>query len=181
MGIRMFGVPSSGGPTIWEFRCWDLGFAMRNAHEIAVAAFFLSIMIFATACSKTAQPSSTPAPTATPVPEHKGARNPGLQSEVNKILPLFKTMTKVDAYVVDEPIEKTGSEVEKGVAYTTCSPSKIPVLYIKKSFYGRANQQQLTNILKHELTHAWFCTQGVQTGHDARFRAKFKEVGGFGN
>ncbi len=140
-------------------------------------------LALAATCSKTAQPSSTPTPTptATPAPEHKGVKNPGLQSQVDKILPLFTTMPKVEAYVVDEPIEKTGSEIEKGVAYTTCSPSKIPVLYIKKSFFGRANQQQLRNILKHELTHAWFCTQGVQTGHDARFRAKFKEVGGFGN
>ncbi len=140
-------------------------------------------LIVAAACSKPPQANNAvvPTPTATSEPEHKGVRNPQLQSAVNKLLPLFRTMPKVDAYVVDEPIERTGSEVEKGVAYTTCSPSKIPVLYIKKTFYGRANGQQLTNILKHELTHAWFCTQGVQTGHDARFRAKFKEVGGFGN
>lgn len=111
----------------------------------------------------------------------KGETDPKLQFQTNSLLPLFNNMPLVPTFITDEPIIKSGSETQKGVAYTTCVNKDNPTIYLKKVFYQKANQKQLTNILKHELVHAWFCRQGIQTGHDERFRRKFKEVGGFGN
>lgn len=54
-------------------------------------------------------------------------------------------------------------------------------MYMKKVFYDKGNQKQITNILKHELTHAWQCRRGGMRGHDADFRKKFEQAGGFGN
>ena len=90
-------------------------------------------------------------------------------------------MPPVPVFIKDEPVLKTGSETQRGVAYTVCGLADKPVIYLKKAFYQRANQIQLTNILKHELVHAWFCRQGLRVGHDERFRKKFAEVGGIGN
>ncbi len=111
----------------------------------------------------------------------KGRSDPKLQRESDALLSLFENLPRVKVFVTDEPLEKAGSNVERGVAYTDCSMEKVPTIYVKNPFYSKANRKQLVNILKHELTHAWFCTQGIQTGHDARFRKKFTEVGGFGN
>lgn len=55
------------------------------------------------------------------------------------------------------------------------------MIYMKKVFYEKNNQKQIVNILKHELTHAWQCRRGGMRGHDAEFRKKFTEAGGFGN
>jgi hypothetical protein len=104
-----------------------------------------------------------------------------LQSESDSLLPLFDNMPVVPAYIKDEPILKSGTNIEKGVAYTVCEPKKNPTIFVKKTFYQKANRKQIVNILKHELTPAWFCRQGVTAEHDTRFRKKFKEVGGFGN
>jgi len=76
---------------------------------------------------------------------------------------------------------KSGTSIERGVAYTLCETSEKPVIFVKKSFYENTNRQQLVNILKHELTHAWLCRQNLMSGHDEIFRRKFAEVGGFGN
>jgi hypothetical protein len=111
---------------------------------------------------------------------NKNEINTKLQSETDALLPLFNKMPQVPVYIKDEPIIKNGSETQRGVAYTTCV-KKEPTLYIKKAFYEKANNKQLTNILKHELVHSWFCRQGIKTGHDERFRKKFKSIGGFGN
>lgn len=121
----------------------------------------------------------TPIPTATPKPDYE--TNDKLQLQANTLLKLFGNMPQVPVYIRDEPIIKTGSETQKGVAYTTCVDKKNPTIFVKKIFFQKANDKQLTNILKHELVHAWFCRQGEIIGHDERFRKKFKEVGGFGN
>ena len=89
-------------------------------------------------------------------------------------------MPSVPVYLTNEPIIKGGSKTEGGVAYNV-GESKNPTIYFKRAFYDKANHKQLVNIIKHELTHAWFCRQGVQAGHDPRFREKFTQVGGFGN
>jgi hypothetical protein len=125
-------------------------------------------------------PANVPAAEESPPPTKKFETDPGLQSEADLILPLFDNMPAVPVYLTDEPLLKTGSEKEKGVAYTVCT-HKNPAIYVKKGFYRKRNQKQLINILKHEMTHAWFCRQGIQAAHDERFRRKFKEVGGFGN
>lgn len=104
-----------------------------------------------------------------------------LQGETDALLSLFNNMPSVPIYIKDEPILKSGTNVEKGVAHTVCESKNNPIIYVKKIFYQKANRKQLVNILKHELTHAWFCRQGITADHDARFRKKFKEVGGFGN
>jgi predicted SprT family Zn-dependent metalloprotease len=67
------------------------------------------------------------------------------------------------------------------LAYTTCENQNVPTIFIKKVFYQKNNQIQITNILKHELTHAYFCRQGFQVGHDERWRKKFASIGGYGN
>jgi hypothetical protein len=118
---------------------------------------------------------------AKPVSEQKGLKDAKLQSQSDKLLPLFNNMPSVPVFTIDEPILKTGSETQKGVGYTVCLTGDKPIIYLKKEFLNKSNQKQLVNILKHELVHAWFCWQGVQVGHDERFRKKFKEVGGIGN
>jgi hypothetical protein len=107
--------------------------------------------------------------------------NDKLQADANALIPLFDNMPPVSVYLKDEPIIKTGSNTERGVAYTQCEQHDNPTIFIKKDFYRKANRQQLVNILKHELTHAWLCRQRLMSGHDERFRRKFAEVGGFGN
>lgn len=116
-----------------------------------------------------------------PVSGKKFETDEKLQDETNALLPLFDNMQAVPVYIKDEPILKSGTNVEKGVAYTLCELKNNPAIFVKKTFYQKANRKQVVNILKHELTHAWFCRQGVTATHDARFRKKFKEVGGFGN
>ena len=104
-----------------------------------------------------------------------------LQMDANALMPLFDNMPPVSVYLKDEPVIKSGSNTERGVAYTQCEQHENPTIYIKKDFYQNANRQQLVNILKHELTHAWLCRRRLMSGHDERFRRKFTEVGGFGN
>jgi len=108
--------------------------------------------------------------------------NDNLQADADALLPLFDEMRPVPVYLTDEPILKSGSRIESGVAYTQCENHVYnPIIFIKKNFYENTNRKQLVNILKHELTHAWLCRQNLMTGHDERFRRKFSEVGGFGN
>lgn len=126
--------------------------------------------------------SPTPQPIIKQTPEKENfERDAKLQAQTDALLPLFGKMPRVSVYLKDEIVNKNGSETERGVAYTACENRNQPTIFIKKIFYQKANQKQLTNILKHELTHAYFCQQGTQAGHDERFRKKFKEVGGFGN
>ncbi|HMS43324.1 MAG TPA: hypothetical protein PKE69_24050 [Pyrinomonadaceae bacterium] len=121
---------------------------------------------------------SNVAKTTTPKP--KGERDAKLQRETDALLPLFDRMRSVPIYLTNEPIQKGEEGKEGGVAYNVCERDN-PTIYMKKAFYNKGNQKQITNILKHELTHAYFCRQGIQAGHDERFRKKFTEVGGFGN
>ncbi|MGI8787819.1 MAG: SprT-like domain-containing protein [Pyrinomonadaceae bacterium] len=104
-----------------------------------------------------------------------------LQAEADALLPLFDKMPPVVVYLTDEAIIKSGTNTERGVAYTTCDKNEFPSIYVKKTFYQKANRPQLVNILKHELTHSWLCRQRLMAGHDAAFRRKFTQVGGFGN
>lgn len=111
----------------------------------------------------------------------KGERNSKLQSQADSLLFHFDRMPPVPVYLTDEPILKGGTNTENGVAYTDCDKNKNPSMFIKKVFYDKGNQKQITNILKHELTHAWQCRRGGMRGHDAEFRKKFEQAGGFGN
>jgi hypothetical protein len=90
-------------------------------------------------------------------------------------------MPAVPVYLTDEPILRSGTNTESGVAYTHCVGHEIPSIFVKKDFYRKTNRKQLTNILKHEMTHAWLCRQRLMSGHDGRFRRKFEAIGGFGN
>ncbi len=103
-----------------------------------------------------------------------------LQTQTDSLLPLFDNMPPTPVYLKDEAILKSGNEAQLRVAYAICE-NKKPTIFVKKIFYQKANQKQLVNILKHELTHAWFCRQGIKAEHDARFRKKFESIGGFGN
>lgn len=114
-------------------------------------------------------------------PVEKVERDAKLQAEADALLPLFDDMPPVPFYPSGEPVLKAGTNAEKAVAYTRCENHKFPSVFVKKIFYQKANRKQLVNILKHELTHAWLCRQEIPWGHDARFRRKFQQVGGFGN
>lgn len=129
-------------------------------------------------------PKLTPRPALTAaalVPEISFDHDDNLQAETDALLPLFDKMPPVSVYIKDEPILKTGTNIETGAAYTPCFNQQFPNIFVKKIFYQKANRKQLVNALKHELTHAWLCRQRITAGHDARFRQKFTEVGGFGN
>lgn len=108
-------------------------------------------------------------------------RDDKLQAETDALLALFDNMPPVPVYLTDEPILKKGTNTETGFAYTHCYGHDTPSIFVKKIFYRKNNQKQIVNALKHELTHAWLCRQGVMWGHDERFRKKFRQVGGFGN
>jgi hypothetical protein len=108
-------------------------------------------------------------------------QNRDLQGATDALLPLFDEMPPVPVYLRDEPVLKSGTSIENGVAYTNCENHDNPTIFIKKIFYEKTNRKQLVNILKHELTHAWLCRQNLMSGHDERFRRKFTAVGGFGN
>ena len=114
-----------------------------------------------------------------PAPQFES--NDKLQTEADALMPLFDNMPPVPVYLKDEPVIKSGSNTERGVAYTHCERHENPTIFIKKDFYEQANRKQLVNILKHELTHAWLCRGQLMSGHDEKFRRKFAEVGGFGN
>lgn len=116
----------------------------------------------------------------TPSPKPKGERNSKLQSDLDSLLPLFDKMRSVPIYLTNELIQKGEEGKEGGVAYNVCERDN-PTIFMKRAFYDKGNRKQIVNILKHELTHAYFCRQGIQAGHDARFREKFTQVGGFGN
>lgn len=118
---------------------------------------------------------------AAKTPAKKLIKNAKLQAKADSLLYLFDEMPSVPVYIVDEPIERNGANVEHSVAYAFCENQNQPTIFIKKEFYEKRNEKQLTNILKHELTHAYFCRKGIQAGHDERFRQKFREVGGIGN
>jgi hypothetical protein len=108
--------------------------------------------------------------------------NDNLQSATDALLPLFDNMPRVPVYLKDEPMLKTGTNVERGAAYTHCFRNESPAIFMKKVFYQKANRLQLVNALKHELTHAWLCRQQLMSvGHGAAFREKFTQVGGVGN
>jgi beta-lactamase regulating signal transducer with metallopeptidase domain len=114
--------------------------------------------------------------------DKKTEQSEKLQNETNALLSLFdKKMQIVSVFIKDEPILKSGTEAQQRVAYTICENKTNPTIFVKKVFYQDVNKKQLINILKHELTHAYFCRQGIQAGHDERFRKKFESVGGFGN
>jgi len=140
--------------------------------------FFRGLLFFAILLSLSpAQPLINPWPATVTDLEYDDR----LQAETDSLLTLFDQMPSVPVYIKDVPILKMGTNIERGVAYTNCEGHENPIIFVKKSFYKKANQKQLSNILKHELTHAWLCRQSLMSGHDARFREKLSQVGGFGN
>ena len=109
-------------------------------------------------------------------------RDDNLQAEADALLNLFENIPSVPVFLKDEPILKSGTNTETGIAYTQCYEQDFPVIFVKKGFYQKANRKQFINALKHELTHAWLCRRGeMSEGHSAKFRRKLSEVGGFGN
>lgn len=131
---------------------------------------------------------SNPMPTSQPhapeivVSEIQFDSDKNLQAAADALLSLFDNMPPVPVYLKDEPILKSGTNTERGAAYTQCSRQALPTIFVKKIFYQKTNRKQLVNLLKHELTHAWLCRQrAMSVGHDAAFREKFTQVGGFGN
>ena len=108
------------------------------------------------------------------ISNNKVEKNSQLQVKADTFLNLFDNMPTVPFYLKDEPILKTGTNTERGLAYTICEPGNKPTIFIKKVFYQKANQKQIDNVVKHELVHAWFCRKGVQVGHDEQFRKKFE-------
>ncbi len=125
--------------------------------------------------------NNIPTPSKTPQLQKNVKTDNRLQQQTDALLHFFDKMPTVPVFINDEPILKKGSETQNGVAYTKCE-SKNPSIIMKKIFYEKANEKQLTNILKHELTHAWLCRKGLMaTGHGKEFRDKFKQAGGIGN
>lgn len=115
-------------------------------------------------------------------PLENAERDGKLQAETDALLSLFDKMPRVPVYVEDTPMLKSGTNTERGAAYTNCDGHGAPSIFVKKTYYQKANQKQLVNSLKHELTHAWLCRRGMMSiGHGAAFRKKFTQVGGFGN
>jgi SprT-like family len=165
------------------------------ATTLLILAVAFSIKYFFSTSSETAQvevvanstQTSTNKTNNLPINKPNSAQNTKvekdlvLQKQADLLLNFFDKMPAVPVFVKDEPILQNGTNTERGLAYTTCENQNVPTIFIKKVFYQKKNQKQITNILKHELTHAYFCRQGVQVGHDERWRKKFESIGGFGN
>ncbi len=105
-----------------------------------------------------------------------------LQAEADGLLPLFDQMPSVPIYLKDDPILKSGTNIETGNAYTHCDGNKFPFIFVKKTYYRKVHRTRLINTLKHEMTHAWLCRQQMMSvGHGALFREKLARVGGWIN
>lgn len=126
-------------------------------------------------------PENQPFSVEIPALAESSGHDEKLQADADALLPLFDNMPPVPVYLRDEAFLKSGTNTEKGAAYTHCYGHDFPTIYVKKVFYETANRKQLINLLKHEMTHAWLCRQRRMSGHDAEFRRKFTEVGGVGN
>lgn len=164
-----------------------------NKFWLKLSAVFLLILIISTAfyffisspnshlLTEVSQPENSATPFPTPAkPLENLERDMKLQAESDKLVKLFG-LRIVPVYLKDEIIKKDGTNTERGVAYTTCTEKTKPKIFVKKVFYQKANRKQLVNILKHELTHAWQCSQDLTWGHDEKFYKKFRSVGGIGN
>jgi hypothetical protein len=127
-----------------------------------------------------ASPQATQSEKSFLLAKKKLAKNETLQDRVDSLLYFFDKMSSVLAFIIEEPVIAKGDETQRGVAYTICENNE-PTILVKKTFYEKKNQKQLTIVLKHELTHAWFCRQGIRAGHDQRFRDKMKNIGEAGN
>lgn len=158
-----------------SLKCEMLNFVTVNFNSVVFRGLLLLIMLL----------NLSPTPPQINKAENSGEQfehDENLQAEADALLSLFDQMPRVPVYLKDEPILKSGTNVERGAAYTHCYPREFPIVFVKKTFYQKANRIQLVNALKHELTHAWLCRQGqMSIGHGALFREKFSEVGGFGN
>lgn len=104
-----------------------------------------------------------------------------LQKQADGLLRLFDKIPSVPVYLTDQPLLKEGTNTETGLAYTHCVNQGKPEIFVKRVFYEKKNQKQITNVLKHELTHAWQCHRGIMSGHDEEFWKKFRSIGGLGN
>lgn len=146
---------------------------LKNALLVLLLTFVLPANL--TQSFQKTQPSAAEIPTAFEQDET-------LQAEANALLSLFDNMPSVPVYLKNEPILKAGTNTETALAYTHCYSQESPSIFVKKAFYQNNNKKWLTNVLKHELTHAWLCRQRLMSvGHDDNFRRKFSQIGGFGN
>ena len=64
------------------------------------------------------------------VPKQNLDHDRKLQAEADSLLKLFNNMPQVPVYLKDEPIMKTGSETQRGLAYATCEPDRKPTIFI---------------------------------------------------
>lgn len=148
---------------------------------ILIAIYFFISSPNSPLLTEVSQPENSATPFPTPAkPIENLERDMNLQAESDKLVKLFG-LRIVPVYLKDEIINKHGTNTERGVAYTTCEEKGNPEIFVKKVFYKKANRKQLINILKHELTHAWQCSQDLTWGHDEKFYKKFRSVGGIGN
>ena len=150
---------------------------------LAGGIIILSFYFFKVATSETVSiPAANAANTPKSIPVKTPEQDLKLQAEADSYLNLFDNMPSVPVYLTNAAVSKSGGKVEKGVAYTTCESAARPEIWFKKDFALKTNPKQLTNIIKHELTHAWLCRQNeMGSGHGELFQKKFKSVGGFGN
>lgn len=148
---------------------------------ISIAIYFFITSPHSPLITEVSQPENSATPFPTPAkPVENFERDMKLQAETDKLVKLFG-LRIVPVYLKDEIINKYRTNTERGVAYTTCTEKAQPIIFVKKVFYEKANRKQLVNILKHELTHAWQCSQDLTWGHDEKFYKKFRSVGGIGN
>src|SRR4051812_37408591 len=68
------------------------------------------------------------------VPPDSFERDDILQAETDVLLPLFDSMPPVPVYVKNEPILKSGTNTERGAAYTHCYAGESPSIFVKKVF-----------------------------------------------
>jgi hypothetical protein len=150
---------------------------------VAAILFILSCLVVGVVVylDRSREPVAVDAVPAVPAVTNPPDTDAALQAEADDLLSFFDSMPSVPVYLSDEPIKKDGTNTERGVAYTNCDDMHVPSIVFKRDFRDRVNDKQRTNILKHELTHAWLCRKRLMNGHDELFRRKFESIGGFGN
>lgn len=117
--------------------------------------------------------------------EPKSDADKWLQDLADSLLYLFPGMPRVKAQLVFEPVQLGKSVKYPGpcVAYCKCESHldgitfKHSVICVKRDYYARGDVECLTHTMKHELIHAWLFWKDLNTGHNADFNKKAREIG----
>ena len=92
--------------------------------------------------------NATPTPTPTATPKIDYETDAKLQIQANSLLKLFGNMSQVSVYIKDEPIIKSGSDTQKGVAYAICVTNKQSDYFPQKNLLSKGKSESISQYFK---------------------------------